>query len=525
MRALHRAAQVRGLVRLAFLLAAGAAAAANFPATVRVELPAPGAGVPARADLLGNNLEWSNHGDGMLQAGTTDFHPAMLKAAQRLSPPILRYPGGTLSDVYRWRSGLGSRGNRGTSPTLGPVTSDGPTTQTVLMGTAEFLELCTQLGARPLITVNVITGTAQEAAEWVRQTNVTGLKARASGATLPRVDLWEIGNEPYLRNADKPPDRDIAPAEFAAKVNEYIAAMKAVDPSIKIIVPFRNATWGGIPVTPFPDFNPVLFATLRHDVDYVAIHNAYAPALLQPRGALTDEAIFRATMAATRAVSADLAATQAALDAQPHLARAGMAVTEYGPFFSIGQGDTDTYVSTLAGALYTADVLRVFATTPNVAMAQFWSLAGNWHFGSFDPNDPHGNPRASYWSLYAVRKLLHGVLAPATVDGPTFDSPAAGLVPAYEGTPTVAALATLADATLRVLVINKDIAATAELTLEVATDRAPAGAVNCFTVSGPTPFAHAKEISVKSGTFAATAFPLRLTLAPHAFVLLEVPLK
>jgi hypothetical protein len=85
-------------------------------------------------------------------------------------------------------------------------------------------------GAQPMIIANYGTGTAQEAADWVRYANVTkGYDAK----------YWTIGNENYGNGhygsaweADEHADK--SPKEYAATVIAYAQAMKAVDPSIKI---------------------------------------------------------------------------------------------------------------------------------------------------------------------------------------------------------------------------------------------------------------------------------------------------
>ena len=56
------------------------------------------------------------------------------------------------------------------------------------LGTDEFLDLCRRFGSEPLITVNIATGTAEEAAAWVAHTN-----GRSGG---PRVPFWEIETSP-----------------------------------------------------------------------------------------------------------------------------------------------------------------------------------------------------------------------------------------------------------------------------------------------------------------------------------------
>lgn len=529
---------------LCLLLGAIAAAAQTpFSASVTVELPDPRggggsgrSGAPANPYLLGNNLEWANFGDGMLVPNTLNFAPPSVQAAQQLGPTILRYPGGTLSDTYHWKDGMGLFATRGTNflPTGScppPSPPNPPISQKVLMGTQEFLELSESTGALPLITVNVITGTTQEAAAWVRQTNITGLISRITGRRLPSVLLWEIGNEPYLKNGALPPDQDISPGDFAIRVNQFVTAMKAVDPTIRVILPLRSDTIGGVPVTT-PGYNNAVLGGLTVPVDYVAVHDAYGPLVLESPTPM-DQDLYLATMAAaTQTVIPDLQATQSAISSNPHTVNSGITVTEYNALYTLPSCSnptprpSDSYIKTLAGALYVADVLRVFATT-NVSFANFWSLSQNYHFGAFDSADPNGNPRPAFWSLVAYKQLLQGLMAHVTVEGPVFSNIKVGVVPASNNTPTVAAIATLQGSTLRILIINKDKASTANLTINTSSrpQPTPTGTMTYLGLTGPTYFAFENALSISQGTVAVGPFPFQFPLGPHSFILLTVPLN
>jgi alpha-N-arabinofuranosidase len=397
------------------------------------------------------------------------------------------------------------------------------------MGTQEFLTLCQTIGATPMITVNVITGTADEAAAWVQQANITGLYS-STGQRLPSVPLWEIGNEPYLDNTTSPPDVDITAAAFAAKVNQFVAAMKAVDPSIHVILPMRSDMLGGQPATPFPGFEQTVLSDLTVPVDYVAVHDAYSPAIFTSPNLYSDLQMYEATMAATNSITADLASIQSVISRNPYTQHAGITVTEYSALYTLPANNvansTDVYIDTLAGALYVADVLRLFATTPNLSAANFWSLSMNWNFGSFDPEDTNGDPRPSFWTLTAYKQLLQGTMAPVTVQGPTFGSPSVGFVPAYTATPTVAAVASLQGSTLRVLIINKDPANPANLTLNInPTGQEPTGAMQYQGLTGPTLFSLENVISKVTGSASVGSFPIEYQAPAHSFVLLTVPLQ
>lgn len=141
---------------------------------------------------------------------------------KELSIGLLRFPGGTVAQNYDWRT------NTLINPARWPQNGDGA----VATDTDEFIAVCREVGAEPVLVVNTeawvlkgdVAAGAREAAEWVRYCN----SEKGYG-----VKYWEIGNENYYhisQNAE----------EYAACVNRYARAMKAVDPTIQVAV---NGPW------------------------------------------------------------------------------------------------------------------------------------------------------------------------------------------------------------------------------------------------------------------------------------------
>jgi alpha-L-arabinofuranosidase len=121
---------------------------------------------------------------------------------------IMRFPGGSLSDEYHWAS------NKTLSNTWTWATSF-----------ANFVHVATNVGAQAFITVNYGTGTPAEAAAWVRHANVTnhyGFK------------YWEIGNECHGSWETDSNTFPHDPYTYAVRATNYIAQMRAADPTIRI---------------------------------------------------------------------------------------------------------------------------------------------------------------------------------------------------------------------------------------------------------------------------------------------------
>lgn len=422
-----------------------------YSASVVVNVGA--SGRPVNRLVLGTSVQWVDDGDHLLVPGTTKFDTGAMKLVRALAPTVIRYPGGSQGDTYHWRAGVGTAAERQSNELFFQRGKQ----QRVLFGTAEFLELCRATGAEPLLTVNATTGTAAEAAEWVDYVNRKGVRS-VDGSRLPSVKYWELDNEPYLKN-DSHPEYAISAAQFAVRANEFLRAMRKADPSIVIGIPMRSDTVGALRLPQQVDnYASTVLSQVTEPFDFVALHNTYFPFIWNPAERRTEDEVFRATMSASRAVAADFETTRQLLRKYKPGKPIKIAVTEFNALFAFG-GGRESYIATLGGALYVADLLRLFAESDDVMLANFWSLSDNWYFGAVTrqlPASREAQPRPAYHVLTAFRDVLHGRIVPVKTSAPTFDSPAVGLIPAYRGTPLLASLATAEGDRVRVLLINKD---------------------------------------------------------------------
>lgn len=171
--------------------------AASAPAVVHVSLNATQAVRTVDARLFGFNAAvWDSYFD-------TTNTSALLAA---MDCRALRFPGGSLSDDYHWASN--------TSGTNVWATSFD-----------KFAHIATNLAAHVFITVNYGSGTAAEATNWVRYSNLTknyGFK------------YWEIGNENYGFWETDTNALKHDPFTYATRAKDYLTQMKAVDPTIKV---------------------------------------------------------------------------------------------------------------------------------------------------------------------------------------------------------------------------------------------------------------------------------------------------
>ncbi|MFJ9282704.1 cellulose binding domain-containing protein [Kitasatospora aureofaciens] len=180
----------------------------------------------------------------------------------------VRYPGGSHSDVYHWQTGTAENGQY-VAPNTG---------FDAFMGTARAA------GAQPIITANYGSGTPQEAAAWVQYANVT----KGYG-----VKYWEIGNEVYGNgeyNATWEYDTHSSKSAttYANNVLQYVSAMKAADPSVRIgAVLTTPGYWPDGIVGPGDtmDWNHTVLSIAGSKIDFAIVH-AY-PTSTSPADLLT----------------------------------------------------------------------------------------------------------------------------------------------------------------------------------------------------------------------------------------------
>ena len=166
------------------------------------------------------------------------FRIDVLNALRRISPRIIRWPGGCFVSAYHWRDGVGER--RTSFDKAWRV--EDPNS----FGTDEFVELCREIGCEPYICTNAGTGAAEEMSDWVEYCNLPyeGWNAKqriANGFAKPhKVKFWSIGNENYLSGEIGTKTAE----EWAVLVTESAKMMKRVDPSIELsAAALPNANW------------------------------------------------------------------------------------------------------------------------------------------------------------------------------------------------------------------------------------------------------------------------------------------
>lgn len=189
----------------------------------------------------------------------------VLSALETLDISCMRYPGGNFVSGYHWRDGVGQLDSR--KPKLDLAWKS---LEPNSFGTDEFIALCKKMNWMPMLTVNLGTGTPEEAKEWVEYCNAdVGPNAdlrKQNGHIEPyRVPLWFLGNE-----MDAPWQLGHLPAElYAVKAEQAARMMKVVDPSIELVI-----AGSCLPTMPtYMKWDQTILEYAGEVVDYIGFHN------------------------------------------------------------------------------------------------------------------------------------------------------------------------------------------------------------------------------------------------------------
>jgi alpha-N-arabinofuranosidase len=181
---------------------------------------------------LGRAIYEGIYDPGSSLSGENGFRKDVIDEVRQLGVPIIRYPGGNFVSGYNWLDGVGPKQDR---PRI--LDKAWNTIDTNQFGTNEFMAWCKLVGARPLMGLNLGTGTAERAAALVEYCNVEkGTKwsdqRRSHGIEQPyKVEHWCLGNE-----MDGPWQiGHMTATEYGMKAQDAARQMHYVDPSLKLI--------------------------------------------------------------------------------------------------------------------------------------------------------------------------------------------------------------------------------------------------------------------------------------------------
>jgi len=189
----------------------------------------------------------------------------VLGALDQLKMTAMRYPGGNFASGYHWIDGVGPKERR---PAVRELAWQ--SLESNQFGTDEYIAMCRRMGWTPMLTVNLGTGTPEEARDWVEYCNCppdsrfSKLRA-ANGAHDPyAVKLWCLGNE-----MDGPWQLGHVPADqYAIRAQQAAKMMKDCDGSVELVVCGSCGTG----MSTYMEWDRQVLTYLGDAADYVSLH-------------------------------------------------------------------------------------------------------------------------------------------------------------------------------------------------------------------------------------------------------------
>ncbi len=217
--------------------------------------------------LFGGFLEHMGRAiyDGVVDRESYALRPAVLEALRPLGMTVVRYPGGNFASGYHWRDGVGPREQR-------PAVHDRAwnAIEPNAFGTDEFVALCRQMQWDPMLTVNLGTGTPEEAGQWVeycngaQATREAELRRRNGHAEPHAVKLWCLGNE-----MDGPWQIGHVPAQrYAERAQQAAKIMRDTDPTIELVA----AGSCGVDLPTYMEWDRQVLEYVADFADYISLH-------------------------------------------------------------------------------------------------------------------------------------------------------------------------------------------------------------------------------------------------------------
>jgi alpha-N-arabinofuranosidase len=202
---------------------------------------------------------------GSVRSDERGFRRDVLEALRPLAMPVMRYPGGNFVSCYDWRDGIGPRESRPRRPDYA-----WRSIETNQFGVDEFIAWAADLGAQPMLAVNLGTAGTTDAAQLLEYCNLSGGiywadQRRRNGHAEPYgVKLWCLGNE-----MDGPWQAGHVPAPvYAQRAQQAALVMKGLDPTIETVLCGSS----GRSLDTYMEWDRTALEYCWDHVDYISAH-------------------------------------------------------------------------------------------------------------------------------------------------------------------------------------------------------------------------------------------------------------
>jgi alpha-L-arabinofuranosidase len=279
-----------------------------------------------------------------------------VELVKAMHPTQIRYPGGNFASDYHWEEGIGPKDQRPTHYDRAWHVEDSNQ-----VGTDEFLGFCEQVGADPYLVINDGSGSPEEAARWVAYCNdpaatEQGARRAANGHPEPyHVKLWGLGNEVWGEWQVGHTDA----AGYVERIKPFIAAMRAVDPEIKLVAVGLDMQFGD--TLQAEEWNRTVLEGIGDRIDYLSFH-VYQPDEDGYREEYDTAALYHSLLSAPHSVEDAIRRMAQLIEEVVPDREIGVALDEFNVKLPPESGARSMHEQayTLRDGLYVAGMLHVF---------------------------------------------------------------------------------------------------------------------------------------------------------------------
>lgn len=355
--------------------------------------------------------------------------PALITHLTNLGPHLIRFPGGSISDVFFWNV------PKNTSPADAPaqlINADGSkvnspywygkNSESWTLSVDNYYQMLQQTGSQGIITINYgyarygtsanpVATAAHLAADWVRYDN-------------GRTKYWEIGNENFgdweagyridaSLNKDGQPEfisGELYAQHFKVFADSMQQAARKLGKTIYIGAVLYDSPAQSWQTNTVKTWNSGLLSKAGNTPDHYIVHNYYTPYNQQTNA---ENILLSATNETKRLMDFVKQSVQTA-----SVSEKPVALTEWN-IFAVGLKQQVSYINGMHGVMVIGEALK-----NKYGMTSRWDLANGWNNGDdhglFNNGDePDGvskwNPRPAFYYLYFFRKFLGDRLVTSTM--------------------------------------------------------------------------------------------------------------
>jgi alpha-N-arabinofuranosidase len=351
----------------------GAPAAGAEKVALSIDAQKPGAKIDRNlfgqfAEHLGTGVyEGVWVGPGSSIPNTRGLRNDVVQALKALKVPNVRWPGGCFADEYHWRKGIGPADRR--PATLNP--NWGGVIEPNTFGVHEFMDFLDQIGSRAYLSINLGSGTQQEAADWLEyltasQPTALAKERAANGHPAPYdIPYLGLGNESWDCGGNMTPEYYLSQMKAASRfARNYNPDQKDARRMLKIAVgPGGDGPrWTEWTETVMKAWQG---RSWSWDMDGLSLHN-YTVVRWPPAYKSTDfgEAEYAQILSSTLEMDGLIAKHSAIMDKYDPEKKIALVVDEWGAWYAPLPGSTPGFLvqqNSLRDAVLAALNLNIFA--------------------------------------------------------------------------------------------------------------------------------------------------------------------